>query len=636
MLAGVSEVQVIATSMSMPGHAQPCGEEFRDVSSIPALPLTNGTNRRNRPAPIDTSLPTLTSPPSEQGQNEENTVSSTQKRRRRRSSEKFAQEWDEWGNKAEEEFSKRKQEDTANAEKRSMRRMSPRFSGIKWPRKASDSNAPPPPPDNTPTVDLSQNPLFAEIQRATSPTTRRRPSWGSLRSCHSFRVPELDPIESSESEPSSPISISPTMTFSYKHVHVSKCSARMPKTPESTPCAPLLEVAAKEAEKQLREAARAVFPNLDEHEHMDHFIDADVSSPPSRTEASESVEVIAVLDAEPSPCDVPDKQQEAKMECVPEPDNTETEEQPRSRMRRNHEKKDRFEDAQALLNAPGVQDLLCDVQKDDKLDPMRRCARPPMLGADLRFRRCPSPEPARFDCTQGTDAVRIANDYLSEQSVQAAKGESLWCGRVSRNVTLDRPSLYSNLNSAAPSRSASPGGLWAGSCSRSGRTPPRGPTGLLTPRLETNTPPSPAPTPLRNVMPPTPPASQPDFACIDEKLATEAALEEDFGDSFVTQVYNYLSLGYPSIARMFDNELSKISKIPVSELRQDDDLPTTRGYIRLGQDACPQDADIKEETCMRWRALRIYVKTWARQHPSMASEAPPGSLTAARRGSWAQ
>ena len=73
-----------------------------------------------------------------------------------------------------------------------------------------------------------------------------------------------------------------------------------------------------------------------------------------------------------------------------------------------------------------------------------------------------------------------------------------------------------------------------------------------------------------SLMPPTPPSSHADFACIDEKLAAEVAIEEDFGDDFITQVYNYLSLGYPSIARMFDEELSTISKIPVSELRQDD------------------------------------------------------------------
>jgi hypothetical protein len=148
------------------------------------------------------------------------------------------------------------------------------------------------------------------------------------------------------------------------------------------------------------------------------------------------------------------------------------------------------------------------------------------------------------------------------------------------------------------------------------------------------TPPSPAPSPAKTVLPPTPPESDPDFACLDQKLAAEAAIEEEFSDSFVTQVYNYLSLGYPAVGRMFDEELSKISNIPVSELRQDDHLPSARGYIRLGEDRSPAD-NITEETCMRWRALRTYVKVWARQHPTMNPVKETLGATV-RRGSWAQ
>lgn len=134
-------------------------------------------------------------------------------------------------------------------------------------------------------------------------------------------------------------------------------------------------------------------------------------------------------------------------------------------------------------------------------------------------------------------------------------------------------------------------------------------------------------------MPPTPPPSNTDFATIDEKLAAQAAIEEDFGDDFITQVYNYLSLGYPSIARMFDEELSRISKFSISDLRQDDHLPSTRGYIRLGEDGYLADTEITEETCMRWRALRVYIREWAKQQPNMATET--GAGVAVRKGSWA-
>ena len=101
-------------------------------------------------------------------------------------------------------------------------------------------------------------------------------------------------------------------------------------------------------------------------------------------------------------------------------------------------------------------------------------------------------------------------------------------------------------------------------------------------------------------------------------------------------MYNYLSLGYPSIARLFDEELSKISHIPVLELRQDDHLPTSRGYIRLGEDGKRLAESITEETCMRWRALREYIRVWARQQPNMVPVSIFGGAgTAIRKGSWA-
>jgi hypothetical protein len=118
------------------------------------------------------------------------------------------------------------------------------------------------------------------------------------------------------------------------------------------------------------------------------------------------------------------------------------------------------------------------------------------------------------------------------------------------------------------------------------------------------------------------------------------SLEEEFTDDFVTQVYNYLSLGYPSIARNFDEELSKISHIPIDDLRQDGHIAMPRGYIRLGADGNLKETGITEESCIRWRALRLYIREWARQQPDMVGrvDAGMGGLgmgTAARKGSWA-
>jgi hypothetical protein len=75
-------------------------------------------------------------------------------------------------------------------------------------------------------------------------------------------------------------------------------------------------------------------------------------------------------------------------------------------------------------------------------------------------------------------------------------------------------------------------------------------------------------------LPITPPRSAQDVftESLDKKLNAEQEIEKEFHSGVITQIYNYLSLGYPSLAHKFDVELSKISRIPVEELRRDDDL----------------------------------------------------------------
>ncbi|KAJ5038574.1 hypothetical protein J3E74DRAFT_397046 [Bipolaris maydis] len=178
-------------------------------------------------------------------------------------------------------------------------------------------------------------------------------------------------------------------------------------------------------------------------------------------------------------------------------------------------------------------------RKDPELERQRREARPPMLGQDIKFPRCESPEPSRFDPTQGCDAVRTAMCYLSEQSKAASeKGESL--------------------------RASSTLGLWGGFC----------------PNTEI-----PIPFPLPHTFCKCNFAPS-DFAGIDEKLAVEQSIEEEFGDDFVTRT------------------------------------------LRL----------LKKRACVGAR-LRIDIKEWARQHPNMADEDLTSSChgtVAIRRGSWAQ
>lgn len=113
----------------------------------------------------------------------------------------------------------------------------------------------------------------------------------------------------------------------------------------------------------------------------------------------------------------------------------------------------------------------------------------------------------------------------------------------------------------------------------------------------------------------------------DEKIAAE------FDDAFVTQVFNYLSLGYPSMARGFDEELGKISSVAIDELTSYDAAAAgVKGYLlEASADVTIPD----EERCPRWRALKTYIYEWARQHPDLDSFDPLAWGVRERRGSWA-
>jgi hypothetical protein len=472
-------------------------------------------------------------------------------------------------------------------------------------------------PANSPSIDVTQNPLFLEVQKgyASCPLARRRSYFSSSE--HSFRIPDLDPIESSESEASTPSSPSES-PLKHDHSFMYKEVTRRRESVDDTSSGYLLELAAKTAERQLREQAMAAFPNFhDHHEPIAHYmtrdsdeLDSNGVREPSFTEVNWELAAMQKYREEQQVEKEKERQADQPKKAAYNP----------------------FGNPAGFLDSATARKL-AEEAKDPELARMRKSARPPMLGKNIKFPRCDSPEPSRFDPTQGCDAVKTAMCYLSEQTRAASeKGESLWCGQGNGRQTSTTPSLWSTANS----RASSTHGLWGGMCLNGGDKSPRGPTGILTPMHEKPNPMSPCPTPSTSLLPPTPPASATDFSSIDEKLAVEQTIADDFSDDFVTQVYNYLSLGYPSMARPFDAELSKISGIPIVELRQDDHLAESRGYIRLGKDGNLTDNEITEETCSRWRALRVYIQEWARQHPNMAEEEIPfgGRGTAVRRGSW--
>jgi len=163
-------------------------------------------------------------------------------------------------------------------------------------------------------------------------------------------------------------------------------------------------------------------------------------------------------------------------------------------------------------------------------------------------------------------------------------------------------------------------------------------SGLLTPGEERDDPFTPA-LESKQQLPPSPPGSFENKAGrIDDVLQREKTIDEEFDDAFVTQIYNYLSLGYPSLAQKFDYELSKITKVPVETLRRDDCNANAKGYVGAPEGTGSDMRGMQEGHCERWIALRLYVREWARQHPHMLTtdDGPNKDWGArARKGSWA-
>ncbi|KAG9256623.1 uncharacterized protein F5Z01DRAFT_479964 [Emericellopsis atlantica] len=249
---------------------------------------------------------------------------------------------------------------------------------------------------------------------------------------------------------------------------------------------------------------------------------------------------------------------------------------------------------------------------------------PPMLGKDIRFRRCPSPKLTKLE---------------------------------PNHPFFHDPDESGNRDTSGK------GGLWNGYCFNSGRDAPRpahqtGPRMLATPAVP-GSPAEPADADSRSIS--EEPASLFSTAgssidtassaeyrlkngqvqglhSVDERLRLEKAeaernekIAQEFNDEFITQVFNYLSLGYPATACVFDEELAKVSHTSIDELRSQDEQQNAKGHmLEL------QIGDTKEEDrCPRWRALKTYILEWARQHPNLDNLDPLAWGVRERRGSWA-
>lgn len=484
----------------------------------------------------------------------------------------------------------------------------------------------------------------AEARRLGKPVPKRQGSADSIRSrSHSFYVPDLDPIESSESDRSederdSSMSTSPSVgSEAASSSKLWEHATRARESVDGRSSGYLLELAARAAEKQMREQALAAFPNDDRHQRVDHYMDKDdddMSDAWSVADGGSTDGRYLKINWE-----MREMQKHASGKAA-----AKEKDRLRKEAWRNFNKKASangpWGDAAAALYSAAGEDrkgMIGEWQEQVGLAQMRKSARPPMLGKDIKFPRCPSPEPARFDVTQGSEAIRQKMCYLSEQSENDKPKITLWGTANKPSSEDDCAALWMKYeDKPAPKE-----GLWGGFCTGTGMTPPRGPTGLMTPFLHPEDQEAmEAHKRGPHQLPPSPPASNSGMSGLDEKLELEKAIEEEFDDAFVTQVYNYLSLGYPSMARKFDSELAKISRIELTELRADDAIAGAgaRGYIRLGEEngipAVDEDGnEVKEEHCARWRALRSYVREWARQQPTWQTNQYGGGVTA-RRGSW--
>ncbi|KAI9681236.1 MAG: hypothetical protein M1817_002518 [Caeruleum heppii] len=469
-------------------------------------------------------------------------------------------------------------------------------------------------PANTPAV--SQNQLPEVCKTAANITMARRSS--SIRR-HSFMVPALDTIESSESEESKcpSLSTSPSATSEEGN------RDRMRESCDDKVSGYLLELAARAAEKQLREQAMAAFPNDDFHEPVDHFaIDRDSSdsdvemaddmlSPTASTVITRK-DPVAQRGWPPRELRKPHEQHLRGPRQLSERALIERTSGPN----RNLSPSPHLAPAVVLPDDP-MRPVGARQPRDVDLNHMRSAASPPMLGADMKFRLCISPQATSLEVGHSSHG-------------------RLW-------------------QSKEPSESGV-GGLWHGLCTAETAplSVPEVPNGIMTPKTDSIDSSSSAPgvpdITVNGQMPNRPNSrdcgSDPRIAHLDSRLRMEDQVDREYSDEFVTQVYNYLSLGYPSLARRYDEELSKISRISSEELcKNDGNAAAVKGFVGLEigvQDAEASRTDPSAEArCPRWRALRIYVREWARLNPDTVGEPDGSEMDAdmwgarARRGSWA-
>ncbi|KAL1965322.1 hypothetical protein VTN77DRAFT_5924 [Rasamsonia byssochlamydoides] len=476
---------------------------------------------------------------------------------------------------------------------------------------------------------------LAEGEETVSRPPESRFSYASLvrrkeGRTHSFRVPDLPPIPSNSGEGSEgsdvpSLSTSPS-TSSDESAKRSKIRDQFRESCDERFSGYLLSLAARSAEKQLRDQALAAFPNEQVHQPVSHFaIDRD-----EEESDGEDQKVEVVLRGIKDNIVTFRRESTADLSWEVEQMRRHKEEaELRGCEQKNIDVRDSRFSAAAIAARQAVDkaDLTSNAaflggwQKDVGLVQMRHAASPPMLGNDLVFPFSLSPQATRCENDQGLASHQESHDREDRKST------GLWCAN-SRTEHEDGAGLWMGLCRKDDELSQSPSKHFR--------------SGIVTPTpdidgesyLSLNKAASHSPSAQLLI---TPPESESSLDHMDKMPSLEEEIDREFNDGFVTQVYNYLSLGYPSVARYYDYELSKISGIPVEDLRRDDLRTDAKGYVGAPEGVGVNEEGVTGGRCMRWTALRLYIREWARQQPRMAGNDSNLDTWGVRerRGSWA-
>jgi hypothetical protein len=446
---------------------------------------------------------------------------------------------------------------------------------------------------------------------------------------HSFRIPDLPSIPSNSSQNSDVPSLSTSPSISsdedrkqakVKSRHRESCDERFSDY--------LLSLAARPTEKQLQEQALAAFPNEQVYNPVSHFAidkeDDDIENedqsidptyPSFQHDDSYSFRRESIADLPYELERMRRYKEDAEVRASSGGSSTgET-------LRASHCSNPMARHSAAKVNhVTNTTLLIGGWQADVELGPMRQAASPPMLGGDIVFPFSLSPQGTR--CETGL----LSPSPSCSEFADNKQNSNLWLG----NPQIETENTC---------------GLWRGLCQKAYMIEEHGPrlrSGIVTPSPEVDgdsyltlrvpeTPHS------AYQLLPTPPEDPVSLERMDSILEVEQTIAEEFHDDFVTQVYNYLSLGYPSLAWPYDQELSKISGIPVSELRSDDLRTDAKGYVGAPEGIGVSQDGVTTGQCSRWLALRLYIREWARQQPGMARSDKTLETWGLRerRGSWA-